>query len=172
MSISNNLKMIALSTTIALGLIVQGTSAKAAGTETLLVAGGCFWCVESDFESVKGVKEVISGFAGGTTKNPTYKQVVAGGTGHYEAAQIQYDPAVVSADQLLAMFFRCWWPILRPWRHLSHSDLCQWRSAKGCSRKSQSRCASRIGQGRCYTYFRQDDILSCRCVSPGLLQKR
>ena len=106
MSISNNLKMIALSTTIALGLIVQGTSAKAAGTETLLVAGGCFWCVESDFESVKGVKEVISGFAGGTTKNPTYKQVVAGGTGHYEAAQIQYDPAVVSADQLLAMFFR------------------------------------------------------------------
>jgi peptide-methionine (S)-S-oxide reductase len=106
MSISNNLKMIALSTTIALGLVVQGTSAKAAGTETLLVAGGCFWCVESDFESVKGVKEVISGFAGGSVKNPTYKQVVAGGTGHYEAAQIQYDPAVVSADQLLAMFFR------------------------------------------------------------------
>ena len=73
MSISNNLKMIALSTTIALGLIVQGTSAKAAGTKTLLVAGGCFWCVESDFESVKGVKEVISGFAGGSVKNPTYK---------------------------------------------------------------------------------------------------
>jgi len=106
MRILTNIKLIALSVTIGLGLIAQGTSAKAAGTETLLVAGGCFWCVESDFEGVKGVKEVISGFAGGSVKNPTYKQVVAGGTGHYEVAQIQFDPAVVSTDQLLAMFFR------------------------------------------------------------------
>jgi peptide-methionine (S)-S-oxide reductase len=106
MRILTNIKLIALSVTIGLGLIAQGTSAKAAGTETLLVAGGCFWCVESDFEGVKGVKEVISGFAGGSVKNPTYKQVVAGGTGHYEVAQIQFDPAVVSTDKLLAMFFR------------------------------------------------------------------
>lgn len=106
MSISGNFRLVALSVTIALGLFGHTTSAKAAGTETLLVAGGCFWCVEADFESVKGVKEVVSGFAGGTVKNPTYKQVVAGGTGHYEVAQIQYDPGVVSTDQLLAMFFR------------------------------------------------------------------
>ena len=106
MGFATNMRMIALSAAIGLGLAAQATTAKAAGTETLLVAGGCFWCVEADFESVKGVKEVVSGFAGGSVKNPTYKQVVAGGTGHYEAAQIQYDPAVVSADQLLSMFFR------------------------------------------------------------------
>lgn len=106
MSIATNLKLIALAAAISLGVVAQGTSAKAAGSETLLVAGGCFWCVESDFESVKGVKEVVSGFAGGSVKNPTYKQVVAGGTGHYEVAQIQFDPAVVSVDQLLALFFR------------------------------------------------------------------
>ena len=106
MNFSYNVRIIALSVTISLGAIAQATTAKAAETETLLVAGGCFWCVESDFESVKGVKEVISGFAGGTVKNPTYKQVTAGGTGHYEAAQIQFDPAVVSLDQLLSMYFR------------------------------------------------------------------
>ena len=106
MNFGYNVRIIALSAAISLGLIMQATNAKAAGTETLLVAGGCFWCVESDFESVKGVKEVISGFAGGTVKNPTYKQVTAGGTGHYEVAQIQFDPAVVSLDQLLSMFFR------------------------------------------------------------------
>ncbi len=106
MNIGKNLRLLALSAAIGLGMIAQGTTAKAAGTETLLVAGGCFWCVESDFESVKGVREVVSGFAGGKVKNPTYKQVVAGGTGHYEVAQIQFDPAVVSVDQLLALFFR------------------------------------------------------------------
>ena len=106
MNFGYNVRIIALSAAISMGLIMQATNAKAAGTETLLVAGGCFWCVESDFESVKGVKEVISGFAGGTVKNPTYKQVTAGGTGHYEVAQIQFDPAVISLDQLLSMFFR------------------------------------------------------------------
>tara|TARA_R110002096_G_scaffold99858_2_gene221302 strand:+ start:1419 stop:2084 length:666 start_codon:yes stop_codon:yes gene_type:complete len=106
MNFGYNVRIIALSAAISLGLIMQATNAKAAGSETLLVAGGCFWCVESDFESVKGVKEVISGFAGGTVKNPTYKQVTAGGTGHYEVAQIQFDPAVISLDQLLSMFFR------------------------------------------------------------------
>lgn len=106
MSIPSNLKIFCLSAAIAVGLFIQSTQAKAAGTETLLVAGGCFWCVEADFEAVPGVEEVVSGFAGGSVKNPTYKQVVGGGTGHYEVAQIQYDPAVVSADQLLSMFFR------------------------------------------------------------------
>ena len=106
MNFGYNVRIIALSAAFSMGLIMQATNAKAAGSETLLVAGGCFWCVESDFESVKGVKEVISGFAGGTVKNPTYKQVTAGGTGHYEVAQIQFDPAVVSLDQLLSMFFR------------------------------------------------------------------
>ncbi len=100
------IKTYALAGLIAVGLLLQSTAAKAASTETLTVAGGCFWCVEADFEKVKGVKEAVSGFAGGKTKNPTYKQVTGGGTGHYEAVQITFDPDVVSSDTLLSMFFR------------------------------------------------------------------
>ncbi|WP_299026578.1 peptide-methionine (S)-S-oxide reductase MsrA [uncultured Sulfitobacter sp.] len=106
MSILNNIKTIALAGLIAIGLIVQASPSSAAGTETLTVAGGCFWCVEADFEKVKGVKGAVSGFAGGKTANPTYKQVTAGGTGHYEAVQITFDPALISAGQLLDLFFR------------------------------------------------------------------
>ncbi len=95
-----------LTLAITLGLVVQNRPAAAAGTEVLTVAGGCFWCVEADFESVKGVKEAVSGFAGGRTKNPTYKQVTGGNTGHYEAVQIQFDPDVVSRDTLFDLFFR------------------------------------------------------------------
>ncbi|MFY0646278.1 peptide-methionine (S)-S-oxide reductase MsrA [Sulfitobacter geojensis] len=99
-------KPLALAALISVGLFAQSGAAKAAETETLTVAGGCFWCVESDFESVRGVKEAVSGFAGGKTANPTYKQVTKGGTGHYEAVQIRFDPAVVSRETILNMFFR------------------------------------------------------------------
>ena len=77
-----------------------------AGTDVLTVAGGCFWCVEADFEKVNGVKEAVSGFSGGKAKNPTYKQVTKGGTGHLEAVQITFDPSVVSRETLLNMFLR------------------------------------------------------------------
>ncbi len=100
------LKTVALIGMIAVGLFAQSKTTQAAELETLTVAGGCFWCVEADFEKVKGVTEAVSGFAGGSVPNPTYKQVVAGGTGHYEAVQITYDPAVVSDDTLLHLFFR------------------------------------------------------------------
>ncbi|MFN3970030.1 MAG: peptide-methionine (S)-S-oxide reductase MsrA [Gemmobacter sp.] len=70
------------------------------------VAGGCFWCVEADFEKVPGVREVISGYTGGTTRNPTYEQVTAKGTGHYEAVEIDYDPARISYAEILYLFFR------------------------------------------------------------------
>ena len=106
MSHFTNLKSVALAAMIAVGLFAQVSTAKAAGSETLTVAGGCFWCVESDFESVKGVKGAVSGFAGGKTANPTYKQVTSGGTGHYEAVQITFDPSVVSRDTILSLFFR------------------------------------------------------------------
>lgn len=101
-----NLKPAILSLAIVLGLVAQSRSVAAAETEVLTVAGGCFWCVEADFESVKGVKEAVSGFAGGRTENPTYKQVTGGNTGHYEAVQIAFDPSVVSRDTLLNLFFR------------------------------------------------------------------
>lgn len=91
---------------ISLVALLRATPAPAAGTETLTVAGGCFWCVESDFESVPGVVGAVSGFTGGKTANPTYKQVTGGNTGHYEAVQITFDPARVSRETLLNMFFR------------------------------------------------------------------
>lgn len=99
-------KTITLACLIGLGLFAQSTAVKAAGTENITVAGGCFWCVESDFESIKGVKEAVSGFAGGKTANPTYKKVTGGNTGHYEAVQITFDPDVISRDQILNLFFR------------------------------------------------------------------
>ncbi|WP_299746540.1 peptide-methionine (S)-S-oxide reductase MsrA [uncultured Tateyamaria sp.] len=99
-------KTVSLSLMIALGLIAQSKVGHAQQLETITVAGGCFWCVEADFEKVNGVTEAVSGFAGGTVANPTYKQVVKGGTGHYEAVQITYDPAKVSAATLYHMFFR------------------------------------------------------------------
>ncbi|MEM8579180.1 MAG: peptide-methionine (S)-S-oxide reductase MsrA [Pseudomonadota bacterium] len=99
-------KPLVLAFCIALGLLAQGKTAKAQATDTLTLAGGCFWCIEADFEKVRGVKGVVSGYTGGTVENPTYKQVVRGGTGHYEAVQITFDPSVVSTDTLLSLFFR------------------------------------------------------------------
>ena len=98
-------KPIVLGALISIGLLAHGTQASAA-EDTLIVAGGCFWCVESDFESVKGVKEAVSGYTGGKTKNPSYKDVTRGGSGHYEAVKIIFDPNVVSRRELLHKFFR------------------------------------------------------------------
>lgn len=78
--------------------------------KTAIFAGGCFWCVEADFDKVPGVTKTISGYIGGHLKNPTYKQVSAGGTGHTEAVQITYDPRKVSYKQLLDIF----WPSIDP----------------------------------------------------------
>lgn len=69
-------------------------------------ASGCFWCTESDFDKVEGVKETISGYLGGKTANPTYKQVSSGRTGHTEAVQLKYDPKIVSYDRLLDYYWR------------------------------------------------------------------
>ena len=88
---------------LTLGLSVQAQGARAA---EIIVAGGCFWCVEADFEKVRGVGEAVSGYTGGRTANPTYKQVSRGGTGHYEAVSINYDPGTVSVRQLYDLFFR------------------------------------------------------------------
>jgi len=69
-------------------------------------AGGCFWCVESGFEHVPGVHEVISGYSGGHVKNPAYEQVSAGGTGHAESVQVHYDPTMISYNELLDAFWK------------------------------------------------------------------
>lgn len=67
--------------------------------------GGCFWCVEAVFLELKGVQKVVSGYAGGTVPNPTYEQICSGTTGHAEVIQITFDPAVISYDQLLTVFW-------------------------------------------------------------------
>ena len=73
--------------------------------ETATLAGGCFWCIETIFEDLKGVDKVESGYAGGRVENPTYEQVCAGVTGHAEVVQITFDPSVISYDKLLEIFF-------------------------------------------------------------------
>ena len=81
-------------------------NATARGLQKATFAAGCFWCVESDFDKVKGVVETISGYTGGGVRNPTYEQVSSGGTGHTEAVEILFDPAVVSYEQLLEHYWR------------------------------------------------------------------
>lgn len=73
--------------------------------DTATFAAGCFWCVEAQFQQLDGVDTVISGFTGGHTENPSYKEVCAGTTGHAEACNIIYDPSKISYDELLAAFF-------------------------------------------------------------------
>ena len=81
------------------------TNAQLQEFETAYFASGCFWCVEAIFESVKGVKEVVSGYSGGTEKNPTYEQVGYGKTSHAEAVKVYYDPKVITFTQLVQVFF-------------------------------------------------------------------
>jgi len=84
----------------------DGGPNKAPGTAVAIFAGGCFWCVEADFDKVPGVLRTISGYAGGKAENPTYNQVVSGSTGHTEAVEITFDPSKVSYQKLLDVFWR------------------------------------------------------------------
>ena len=78
---------------------------KAIEKQKAYFAGGCFWCMEESFEKLKGVEEVISGYSGGTTENPTYKEVTYGNTGHFEVVEIIYDKKIISFDDLLKNFW-------------------------------------------------------------------
>jgi peptide-methionine (S)-S-oxide reductase len=81
------------------------STARAATLQTAVFAGGCFWGVEAVFEHMKGVKSVVSGYTGGSVVNPDYESVSSGRTGHAEAVKVTFDPAVVSYETLLAVFF-------------------------------------------------------------------
>lgn len=91
-----------------LSLIAVNGSARSApgGLARATFAGGCFWCMEGPFDELKGVVSTTSGYIGGTSENPTYEQVSAGGTGHAEAVQVLYDPRKVSYTKLLHVFWR------------------------------------------------------------------
>jgi peptide-methionine (S)-S-oxide reductase len=101
-----NLKSALLLGAIVLACIVRGGDARAADPQTALLAGGCFWCTEADFEKLPGVIGAVSGFAGGDVENPTYRQVVRGGTGHIETVLVTFDPAVVSYREIADTFLR------------------------------------------------------------------
>jgi peptide-methionine (S)-S-oxide reductase len=84
---------------------IMTLASSAAQTETATLGGGCFWCTEAIFRSLKGVETVESGYSGGHTKNPTYQEVCTGETGHAEVIQITFNPQVISFTEILEVFF-------------------------------------------------------------------
>jgi peptide-methionine (S)-S-oxide reductase len=74
-------------------------------TEKIVLAGGCFWCIEAVFQRLEGVQSVVAGYTGGAIKNPAYREICNGNTGHAEAIEISFDPMVISIDTLFEVFF-------------------------------------------------------------------
>jgi len=105
----------------------QGPSPAPPTTATAIFAGGCFWCVEADFDKVAGVISTTSGYIGGRTANPSYESVSRGGTGHAEAVEIVYDPAKVSYEKLVDVFWHNIDPLVKDRQFCDHGD--QYRSA-------------------------------------------
>lgn len=98
-------KSVMLAVGVGVAALLTTERADARDIQTNVLAGRC-WCIEADFEKLDGVQEVVFGYSGSTTANPTYKEVTARGSGHYELVEITYDADVVSYDQLLHAFFR------------------------------------------------------------------
>ena len=92
-------------TFLTLFFIILSTNLYASNIKKVYFAGGCFWCMEESFENILGVSKVISGYSGGTTENPTYKEVTYGNTGHFEVIEVIYIPEVVSYEKLLEEFW-------------------------------------------------------------------
>ena len=138
---AQNLKPIALGLLIAVAVMLQCGRAEAGPREKITLAGGCFWCVEANFESVPGVVKAVSGFTGGTVKNPTYEQVKAGKTGHYEAVQITFDTAKISRDKILELYFRSSDPTDAGGQFCDRGK--PWRTAIFVSSKAQNAAAKK-----------------------------
>lgn len=110
--------------------------------EIATLANGCFWCTEAVFRRLKGVQSVVSGYTGGARKNPSYEQVSTGATGHAEAIQIKFDPAVISFETLLDIFFHTHNPTTL---NRQGNDIgTQYRSAIFYHNESQKRSAQRV----------------------------
>jgi peptide-methionine (S)-S-oxide reductase len=130
-----------LAVLVALGAVLPAAAGDSGETAYATFAGGCFWCLEADFEKVEGVLTVTSGYTGGHVANPTYEQVSAGGTGHAESVRVVYDPNVVSYDELLDYF----------WHHIdptvTNRQFCdvgdQYRSAIFYNDEAQREAAER-----------------------------
>ncbi len=100
-----SLRSLAVVSLLTLGAAAAVPASRAAERATATFAGGCFWCMESPFERLPGVHSVTSGYSGGRKQNPTYEEVSAGVTGHAESVQVVYDPARVSYEQLVEVFW-------------------------------------------------------------------
>ncbi|HEY7644081.1 MAG TPA: peptide-methionine (S)-S-oxide reductase MsrA [Hyphomicrobiales bacterium] len=143
-----------LITTIAvfLALIAGSAAAQTQQTATAVFAGGCFWCMEPPFDKTDGVISTISGYTGGQKANPTYEEVSSGTTGHFESVKVEYDPAKVTYEQLLEVY----WPNVDPFD--SSGQFCdkgdQYRSAifygnekeKELAEASKKQMAAKLGK--------------------------
>lgn len=123
----------------ALAILAFAAAVQAKDLQTAIFAGGCFWCVESDFESVEGVTGAVSGYTGGTLKNPTYKQVSRGGSGHYEAVEVTFDADVVGYDKLMDIFWHSVDPVDAGGQFCDRGD--SYRTAVFYTTEEQSRIA-------------------------------
>jgi peptide-methionine (S)-S-oxide reductase len=121
-----------------------GDTKPATDTELATFGSGCFWCTEAVFQQLKGVKKVVSGYSGGTVKNPTYEQVSGGRTGHAEVIQVTFDPAVVSYAELLEVFWRSHDPTTR--NRQGNDSGPQYRSAIFYHSERQRELAERYKQ--------------------------
>src|SRR5438874_12845770 len=130
--------------------LTYGADPTSTGRQTAIAtfAGGCFWCMEPPYDEIDGVLSTISGYTGGTKKNPTYEQVTTGTTGHAEAVQIAYDPSKVSYEKLLEVFWRNIDPLTPNAQFCDHGS--QYRSAifyHDETQKSSRRNRSRLFNG-------------------------
>lgn len=146
-----SLKLGTLTLIAAIFLVFAGPGQReaSANSQTAILAGGCFWCIESDFEGVKGVTNVISGYTGGTTVHPTYHEVTFGGTGHYEAVKITFNPSVISYDKILHLF----------WRSIDPTD----RGGQFCDRGHSYKSA---------IFYQNDNQKKQATVSKAMLQEK
>ena len=124
--------------TIAL-LLVAPCALPAAATETAVFAGGCFWCEESAFEGLPGVESAVSGYAGGTTVDPSYEQVSTGMTGHAESARVTFDPQKISYEKLLEVYWHNIDPTQKDGQFCDHGS--QYRTVIFYSNEAQKNAA-------------------------------
>ena len=154
-----------------LGASAQDKTAKA------IFAGGCFWCVEADFDKVAGVISTTSGYLNGKTKNPTYKEVSGGGSGHVEAVEIVYDPAKVTYAKLLDVFWRNIDPLVKDRQFCDSGDMYRTGiyflddEQKKLAEETKKAVQAKFAPRRLHGDRQGRHVLQGRGVSPGLLQK-
>ena len=122
-----------------LALFDKKQTAKPSSYQKITLAGGCFWCTESDFEKLDGVISAVSGYAGGQLKNPTYKQVSSGKTGHTEVVQVTFDPQKISLEKLIQYYWKTIDPTVKDQQFCDHGS--QYRTAIFYHDESQKKLA-------------------------------